>query len=107
MPIDNRGLYESSLQPDEFPCILTGYPVRDQMVAFEKVPFPASKDVWSKMNVTAKLSPETDIPNILSFLGVWCGSASVSKTIFLHFIFTSLQIVQLIKTELTNINESL
>ncbi|KAK9871476.1 hypothetical protein WA026_012850 [Henosepilachna vigintioctopunctata] len=73
LPLDDRQLYSSSLQHGEFPCIITGYPVRKQPVIFSRGNFQANKDAWSKFNMGAKMSPESNIPNVLSFLKKWCG----------------------------------
>lgn len=74
--MDDRQLFEASLQPGEQPCIVSGYPVRKQIVTFEKSSFQANKDVWSKINMGAKMSPESNIHNVLSFITKWCGAPS-------------------------------
>lgn len=74
LPLDDRNLYESALQPGESPCLITGYPVRKQAVIFPKTNLQANKDVWSKLNMGAKMAPESNVSNVLSFMTKWCGS---------------------------------
>lgn len=71
--MDDRQLYESCLQPGEQPCIISGYPIRKQAVTFSKSSFQCNKDVWSKICMGAKISPESNLPSILSFINKWCG----------------------------------
>ncbi|KAL3276031.1 hypothetical protein HHI36_020760 [Cryptolaemus montrouzieri] len=76
LPMDDRQLYVSSLQQGESPCLVTGYPIRKQPVVFGKNNFQANKDAWLKLNMGAKMSPESNLSNVLSFLQKWCGSPS-------------------------------
>ncbi|XP_044747182.1 intraflagellar transport protein 172 homolog [Coccinella septempunctata] len=77
LPLDDRQLYASSLQQGESPCIVTGFPVRKQPVVFSKNNMQANKDAWSKLNMGAKMAPESNVSNVLSFLQKWCGTPSV------------------------------
>ncbi|XP_044261133.1 intraflagellar transport protein 172 homolog [Tribolium madens] len=76
LPLDDRQLYESCLQPGEQPCVVSGYPVRKQIVTFAKSNFQANKDVWSKLNMGAKMAPESNVSNVLAFINKWCGAPS-------------------------------
>ncbi|CAH1372030.1 unnamed protein product [Tenebrio molitor] len=76
LPLDERQLYESCLQPGEQPCIISGYPIKKQAVSFAKSSFQANKDIWSKISMGAKMSPESNVPNVLSFITKWCGAPS-------------------------------
>lgn len=77
LPIDDRDVYESSLLPGETPCIITGYPVAGQQpVTFQKSELTANRDAWSKLVMAAKMSPQSNIPNVLSFIEQWCGPAN-------------------------------
>ncbi|CAG9816108.1 unnamed protein product [Phaedon cochleariae] len=73
LPEDDRQLFESSLQPDESPCLVTGYPVRKQPVSFAKSNLQANKDAWAKLNMGAKMAPESNVANAISFVTKWCG----------------------------------
>lgn len=77
LSVDDRGLYESSLVSDETPCIITGYPVLGQQpVTFQRTSLTANRDAWSKLVMAAKMSPQSNIPNVLSFIEQWCGAAN-------------------------------
>ncbi|KAJ8965104.1 hypothetical protein NQ317_005365, partial [Molorchus minor] len=56
------------------PCIVTGYPVRKHAVSFSKSNFQANKDAWAKLNMGAKMSPESNVASAISFITKWCGS---------------------------------
>nr|XP_023018691.1 intraflagellar transport protein 172 homolog [Leptinotarsa decemlineata] len=73
LPVDERQLFESSLQQGETPCLVTGYPVREQAVSFGKSSLQASKDAWAKLNMGAKMTPESNVGNVISFITKWCG----------------------------------
>lgn len=75
LSVDDRQLFESSLQPGEQPCIVTGYPVRKPVVSFERG-FQANKDVWLKLNMGAKMAPESNVSSVLGFVTKWCGTAT-------------------------------
>ncbi|CAH0547356.1 unnamed protein product [Brassicogethes aeneus] len=77
LPVDDRQLYESSLQSGETPCLVTGYPVRKQAVTFSKTQLQANRDVWSKLKMGAKMAPESNVSNVISFMTKWCGSPNV------------------------------
>ncbi|XP_056632969.1 intraflagellar transport protein 172 homolog [Diorhabda sublineata] len=74
LPIDDRQLYESCLQPGETPCLITGYPVRKQAVTFSKTNLQANKDAWNKLNMGAKMAPDSNVASAISFLVKWCGT---------------------------------
>lgn len=74
--MDERNLYESALRPGETPCIVSGYPIKKQIVHFTKSAHLANKDMWSKLNMASKISPESNIHDILSFIQQWCGQAN-------------------------------
>lgn len=77
LPIDDRGLYESSLGADDAACILSGYPVRGrQPVTFQSSTRQANRDVWSKFSVAVKLSPTSEVGDIISFTEKWNGLAN-------------------------------
>ncbi|KAJ8934988.1 hypothetical protein NQ314_013075 [Rhamnusium bicolor] len=73
LPLDDRQLFESSLQHGETPCVVTGYPVRKQLVSFSKSNLQANKDAWAKLNMGAKMSPESNVASAISFITKWCG----------------------------------
>ncbi|KAF5301762.1 hypothetical protein FQR65_LT08745 [Abscondita terminalis] len=76
LPMDYRDLYESSLQISELPCIVTGYPIGDQPVTFHNSQFKVNKDAWSKLNMAAKISPDSNVSNVISFILQWCGTVT-------------------------------
>ncbi|CAG9856074.1 unnamed protein product [Phyllotreta striolata] len=73
LPVDDRQLYESSLQSGDSPCLVTGYPVRNQPVHFAKSNLQANKDAWNKLNMGAKMSPDSNVSSAISFIVKWCG----------------------------------
>lgn len=77
LPMDDRGLYESCLQVEDSPCVLTGYPVNlnRQPVTFQKSELRANRDAWSKLILASKMAPHTDVTNLLSFFEQWLGSS--------------------------------
>lgn len=77
MPIDDRGLYESSLGANDVPCILSGYPVRGrQPVTFQSSTRQANRDVWSKFAVAIKLSATSEVSDVIAFTEKWNGLAN-------------------------------
>ncbi|XP_050517357.1 intraflagellar transport protein 172 homolog [Diabrotica virgifera virgifera] len=76
LPVDDRDLYESSLQPGETPCLITGYPVRKQAITFAKTNLQANKDAWNKLNMGAKMAPDSNVASAISFIVKWCGPPS-------------------------------
>ncbi|XP_031359255.1 intraflagellar transport protein 172 homolog [Photinus pyralis] len=76
LPLDDRELYESSLQISELPCIVSGYPIGEQALTFQSSAFRVNKDVWSKLNMAAKISPESNVSNIIAFIVQWCGAVN-------------------------------
>lgn len=74
LQLDGRNLYESSLKPGELPCVISGYPVLKTGVHFSKSSYTANKDMWAKLNMAAKISPESNVHDILFFIQNWCGT---------------------------------
>lgn len=90
MPLDERNLYESSLNslesatPGAPACVVTGYPVlgiipggsSSTAIQFKRPGCYANKEDWNKFTMTAKMTPtNTSLTNILKFIAEWCGSA--------------------------------
>lgn len=69
-------MYESCLKPGDFPCIITGYPVKKNSVHFSKGMFLANKDMWAKISMAAKIASDSNLQDILNFIIKWCGSPS-------------------------------
>ncbi|XP_034482499.1 intraflagellar transport protein 172 homolog [Drosophila innubila] len=77
LPNDDRGLYESSLGPNDTPCLLSGYPVRGrQPVTFQSSTSQVNRDVWSKFAVAVKMSPGSNVTDIIAFVEKWQGTAN-------------------------------
>ncbi|KAH8278227.1 hypothetical protein KR044_002922 [Drosophila immigrans] len=77
LPNDDRGLYESSLGPNDLPCLLSGYPVRGrQPVTFQASINQVNRDVWSKFAVAVKMAPGSGITDIIAFVEKWQGTAN-------------------------------
>jgi intraflagellar transport protein 172 len=77
LPTDDRNLYESSLGFGDTPCLVSGYPVMGrQPITFQRSSYLVNRDCWSKITVAAKMSPHTDIPDVIDFLETWCGPAN-------------------------------
>ncbi|XP_023169799.2 intraflagellar transport protein 172 homolog [Drosophila hydei] len=77
LPNDDRGLYESSLGPNDLPCLLSGYPVRGrQPVTFSASNNQVNRDVWSKFAVAVKMAPASSVTDIIGFVEKWQGVAS-------------------------------
>ncbi|KNC30792.1 Intraflagellar transport protein osm-1 [Lucilia cuprina] len=77
LPTDERGLYESSLGLNDVACILSGYPVKGrQPVTFQSSIRQANRDVWSKFSVAVKLSPSSEVGDIIQFTEKWNGLAN-------------------------------
>jgi len=83
--LDERGLTPSSLTspnragPRAIPCVVSGYPVMSHRgrnpVEFKRPGKQANRDDWNKLMMAAKMAPETQITDVLSFIGEWCGGA--------------------------------
>lgn len=70
-------MYESSLGLNDVACILSAYPVRGrQPVTFQSSIRQANRDVWSKFAVAVKLSPSSDVGDIIQFTEKWNGLAN-------------------------------
>ncbi|XP_065171784.1 intraflagellar transport protein 172 homolog [Atheta coriaria] len=76
LPMDDRMMYESSLESGKNACIVSGYPLRAPLVSFVHSEQAANKDVWTKLNMAAKMYPETNVSDLLSFINQWCGAAA-------------------------------
>ncbi|XP_037945105.1 intraflagellar transport protein 172 homolog [Teleopsis dalmanni] len=77
LPIDDRGLYEASLGKDDVVCLLSAYPVRGrQPVTFSSSTRQANRDVWSKFSVAVKMSPSSEIADVIYFIEKWNGQAN-------------------------------
>lgn len=77
LPADERNLYESSLGLSDLPCVVSGYPVtRRQPVTFQRSHRMSNRDAWSKLAVSAKMAPQTDVPEVVEFLEKWLGAAN-------------------------------
>lgn len=77
LPTDDRNLYESSLGMGDVACLISGYPVMGrQPITFQRSPLLANRDSWSKLTVAAKMSPHTDVPEVIEFLEQWQGPAN-------------------------------
>ncbi|KAF2887801.1 hypothetical protein ILUMI_18372 [Ignelater luminosus] len=76
LPTDDRQLYESSLQISEMPCVVSAYPIQESSLSFQSSSFKVNKDVWSKISMAAKISPDSNVPNVISFINQWCGAVT-------------------------------
>lgn len=77
LPVDDRNLYESSLGISDTPCVLSGYPVTGrQPVTFQRSNRTANRDSWSKVAISMKMSPQTDLPEVVEFMEKWLGAAN-------------------------------
>ncbi|XP_055910125.1 intraflagellar transport protein 172 homolog [Eupeodes corollae] len=77
LPVDDRGMYESSLGVSDLPCVLSAYPVRGrQPVTFKTSNRQSNRDIWSKFSVALKMAPTGGIPDVLDFTEKWCGPAN-------------------------------
>lgn len=80
LPLDERMTYEASLTAAQTgttvqPCIITGYPVLGGSGG--KIEFArgmlANKEDWNKFVMTAKMVSDTEIQDVVKFIGNWCG----------------------------------
>lgn len=77
LPLDDRNLYESSLGLSDVGCIVSGYPVIGrQPILFQRSHRLANRDVWSKLTVQVKMSPQSDVQDVIEFIEKWCGPAN-------------------------------
>lgn len=77
LPVDERNLYESSLGLSDQPCVVSGHPVTGrQPVTFQRSHRSSNRDAWSKLVVSAKMSPQTDVPEAIEFMEKWLGAAN-------------------------------
>lgn len=85
LPLDERGLIPSALTspnrsgPPAIACVVSGFPVQSHRgrnpVEFKRPGKQANRDDWNKLMMAAKMAPETHIPDVLTFIGEWCGGA--------------------------------
>lgn len=77
LPVDDRNMYESSLDVHDQPCIISGYPIQHkQPITFQRSRYQVNRDIWSKLTVSAKMAPHTGVPDIIEFVEKWCGHAN-------------------------------
>lgn len=77
LPTDDRNLYESSLGMGDVACLISGYPIMGrQPITFQRSSLLVNRDSWSKLTVAAKMSPHTDVPEVIEFLEQWQGPAN-------------------------------
>lgn len=77
LPTDDRNLYESSLGMGDVACLISGFPIMGrQPITFQRSPLLVNRDSWSKLTVAAKMSPHTDVPEVIEFLEQWHGPAN-------------------------------
>lgn len=77
LPMDDRNLYESSLEVHDQPCIISGYPLQHkQPISFQRSRYQANRDIWSKLTVAGKMSPHTSVPDVIEFVEKMCGHAN-------------------------------
>lgn len=77
LPTDDRNLYESSLGLSDMPCVVSGYPIMGrQPVIFQRSHRLANREAWSKLTVAAKMSPSSEITDVIQFIEKWCGPAN-------------------------------
>lgn len=77
LPVDDRNLYESSLGISDQPCVVSGYPVVGKApVTFQRSHRMCNRDVWSKISISSKMSPQTDLPEVMEFMEKWLGAAN-------------------------------
>ncbi|XP_070491879.1 intraflagellar transport protein 172 homolog [Chironomus tepperi] len=81
LPVDDRNLYESSLGMGDSVCLISSYPVLGrQPITFQRSSNLCNRDAYSKLTVSAKMSPHTDVPEIIEFLEQWQGPANFLST---------------------------
>ncbi|CAF0950446.1 unnamed protein product [Didymodactylos carnosus] len=76
---DSRNCVEFALTNPESgtrnsPCIITGYPVLDDSISFEKYNLMANKEDWNKFILTAKSIRHESLQDCVRFIGKWTGS---------------------------------
>lgn len=77
LPTDDRNLYESSLGLSDMSCIVSGYPIMGrQPVIFQRSHRLANREAWSKLTVAAKMSPNSEVTDVIQFIEKWCGPAN-------------------------------
>lgn len=56
------------------PCLITGYPVLDDRIVFERYQLMANKEDWNKFVLTAKSIRRETLQDCLKFLAKWTGA---------------------------------
>ena len=56
------------------PCVITGYPVLDDRIVFERHGLMANKEDWNKFVLTAKSIRRETLQDCLKFLAKWTGA---------------------------------
>jgi intraflagellar transport protein 172 len=56
------------------PCVITGYPVLDDRIVFERFQLMANKEDWNKFVLTAKSIRRETLQDCLKFLAKWTGA---------------------------------
>lgn len=80
LPTDEQGFYEASLEGPKGtmraePCLITGYPVLQNKLKFQKQGAVCNKDDWNKFLLATKLSRSAECQDVLKFLTEWAGGA--------------------------------
>jgi intraflagellar transport protein 172 len=72
--------YEASLKaPDgqvSPPCIVSGYPVLRNKIAFKKDNRVANKEDWNRLIMESKMSPSSEMSDLLAFISKWAGEST-------------------------------
>lgn len=70
-------MFESSLGLNDQACVISGYPIlKKQPISFQRSSRLANRDVWSKITVAAKMTPNTHVTDVIEFVEKWCGHAN-------------------------------
>ncbi|CAG0924379.1 unnamed protein product, partial [Notodromas monacha] len=80
LPMDERSAYEASLRsPDGQilqPCIISGYPVLRNKISFKKDNRVANKEEWNRLMMESKMSPSSEMSDLLAFIAKWAGESA-------------------------------
>ncbi|KAL1415030.1 hypothetical protein MTO96_007028 [Rhipicephalus appendiculatus] len=80
LPTDEQGFYEASLEGPKgtfraLACLITGYPVLQNKLQFQKPGIVCNKDDWNKFLLATKLSRSAECQDVLKFITEWAGGA--------------------------------
>ncbi|XP_070378558.1 intraflagellar transport protein 172 homolog [Dermacentor albipictus] len=80
LPVDEQGFYEASLEGPKgnlraLPCLITGYPVLQNKLQFQKPKIVCNKDDWNKFLLATKVSRSAECQDVLKFITEWAGGA--------------------------------